>query len=639
MKKICWIIIMLLALTACQSNKAPQKSKLHILYVGGSADWDLDHFGRDSVAYEKNIKDRMASFEGMLKQYFDSVAIIDARDYKQEMSDLYDVTVMDGKPAPIAPRVMEKDAAGNIINYKSAGYLTEDFKRPMLTIGELGESLGRRIGLKTDWYCLCLDADAHHWVKDHPVFTGPFPVEMTVRMQATPSDAYHYAYFADGPIPDSIPMWQVQTKGYKTDAGFRIGMVARPWGFTDSPDAEYISSGVCAKTLDAVAIGRHGNFLHWGFAASPAYMTPESQTVLANAIVYIAQFAGQGVIARKYNDRIATREYLKELKYLSSREAYDERLLSDQEFDRMMLERQKVALVKKEKGEKLTQIDEMSFDYKTQPSMTFEAFMKRSQKTRFDMFGTDSKAYVEYYDSNRDYFYGGEGMYNLIVDEDVKSLGIPNNDKRLLDKAIEMLEKGTDTDKASRILARYTLCDFATPGEWRNWYNTNKDRFFFTEAGGWLFLVNTREPVVGNDYHARDAKPAGQNIRLENTDENNPVSVAVGIENAANGHKRVIIKMKIHSGYHIYANVAKSDPFIATTVEMQLPAGCQLAGELKKPSFKAFNDNGTTIYEDEISFAQEISGTGIVKCVVGYQCCDAHICMPPVKKEFSLEVK
>lgn len=36
-------------------------------------------------------------------------------------------------------------------------------------------------------------------------------------------------------------------------------------GFEDSPEAEVISSGVCAKSLDAVAIGRHGNFFHWGF--------------------------------------------------------------------------------------------------------------------------------------------------------------------------------------------------------------------------------------------------------------------------------------------------------------------------------------------------------------------------------------
>lgn len=39
-------------------------------------------------------------------------------------------------------------------------YLPEDFDRPAVMLVEMGETLGRRIGLKTDWYCLCLEADA-----------------------------------------------------------------------------------------------------------------------------------------------------------------------------------------------------------------------------------------------------------------------------------------------------------------------------------------------------------------------------------------------------------------------------------------------------------------------------------------------
>ena len=640
MKKIVSLLAVLLVLVACHNNKTTGKSNLRILYVGGSADWELEHFDNDTIAYNKSIGERMASFRDMLKQYFDSVAVINAKDYTQELSTQYDVTVMDGTPRPIQPKVIERDEAGNITAYKPAGYLTEDFDRPMVVIGELGEVLGRRIGLKTDWYCLCLDADAHHFKQDHPVFKEPFAVKMTIVNKPTPSDAYHYTYFYDGIMPDSLPMWQVQTKGYKSDPGFRVGMVSRPWGFLDSPDAEYISSGVCAKTLDAVAIGRHGNFLHWGFAASPAYMTPEAQTVLANAIVYIAKFAGQGVIARKYNDRIATREYLKEAKYYATKEAYESNLKLNQEFDQMMLERQKVALAKKEKGETLTSAEEASLSYQTAPPMTFEAFIKRHQKKLFNIIGMDIPAYQTYYDSNRDYFYGGEGTYNLVVDEDVKSLGIPNNDVRLLAKAIEMLEQGNDTDKAGRILSRYTLCNFETPAEWRNWFDTNKDKLFFTETGGWIFLVNSRG-AVGNDYHAREVKASSDNIRTEDTDEMNPVSVAAGIENGANGLKKVVVKMKIHPGYHIYANVAKSDPFIATKVSVELPAGYKPAGDLQKPSFKAYNDNGTTIYEDEITFIQEIEGTGAasVSCTVNYQCCDAHICMPPATKVFTLSVK
>jgi len=41
-----------------------------------------------------------------------------------------------------------------------------------------------------------------------------------------------------------------------------------------------------------VAIGRHGNFLHWGFAALSDDMTDEARDVFANAVVYIAGFAG-----------------------------------------------------------------------------------------------------------------------------------------------------------------------------------------------------------------------------------------------------------------------------------------------------------------------------------------------------------
>ena len=71
------------------------------------------------------------------------------------------------------------------------------------------------------------------------------------------------------------------------EAELRVGMVSRPGGFEDSPEAEIISGGVSGKTWDAVAIGRHGNFLHWGFAASPDDMTGEARDVFANAVVYM----------------------------------------------------------------------------------------------------------------------------------------------------------------------------------------------------------------------------------------------------------------------------------------------------------------------------------------------------------------
>ena len=382
MKNLFCLCILLLigSMQMSRASDKIEKQPLKVLYVGGSADIQvLNETISDSTALRKSIADRTAAFGEMLRQYFQTVKVVAAEDWTPEMSRAYDVTVMDGRPKAIKPAWQEKDASGKVIAYHSAVYLPESFDRPMVTIAEVGNTVGRGIGLKSDWYCLCLDADAHHWRAEHPIFKGPFPVKMTVRMCPTPSDAFHYAYFMDEPVPDSVLMWKVQNKGYQTHEGFRVGMVARPWGFEDSPDAEYISSGVCAKTLDAVAIGRHGNFLHWGFAASPADMTEEAKTVFANAIVYISRFAGQKPFVRKYNDRIATREYVKEQLYLSTREAWQEREKSDEEFAAEGLKLKKVVQEKQRRGEKLNRREEMFLNYEPQPPMSYADMLKRYQ--------------------------------------------------------------------------------------------------------------------------------------------------------------------------------------------------------------------------------------------------------------------
>ncbi len=642
MKKSIKIFGLILAAAMClQSPCAGQspaaKIDLRVLYVGGSADIQVAGAGTDTTTdeYRQSVRDRMDAFEAFLNDYFTTVEVVHADDYTQAMSDGYDVTVMDGRPKEIAPRFQDR---GKGI-YLTAGYLTEDFDRPMLTIGELGETLGRRIGIKNDWYCLCLDADAHHWRAEHPIFNGPFDVRMTVVDKPTPEGAYHYPYYYDGPIPDRIPMWRVQTKGYMTDEGFRVGMVARPWGYEDSPDAEYISSGVCAKTLDAVAIGRHGNYFHWGFAASPACMTAEAKPVLANAIVYISKFAGQTPVARKYNDRIATREYIKELKYLLTREYYEERKKSDAEWAEDMLRTKKEAQEKQARGEELNAGETRMLSFTPAPGRTFEEHLGFYGKNFYEMFGTDIPAYAKYFDENFDYFYGGEGSYVLTLDEDVKSLGIPNYDKRLLDVAIRLLETGADAARGRRILARYTLADFPDAVGWRNWYETNKDRLFWTESGGWLWLVDSREPGV-NDYRAREERLAIGRLAQGETSDAEPVALTADVVVMQDGARMLNIVAKIHPGYHIYDNVAQSDAFSPTTVEVSLPDGYAGSGGMKRPFGKFYNQSGTTVYEGTVVFSQELSGSGAgeVTCKVSYQCCDARICFPPQTKTLTVKL-
>jgi hypothetical protein len=340
------------------------------------------------------------------------------------------------------------------------------------------------------------------------------------------------------------------------------------------------------------------------------------------------------VIARKYEDRIATREYLKELKYLCTRESYEERMKSDENFYRQIEEAVPKLKERLAKGEKLSTGEMMLLSMRRPTTtVTFEDYVKRYQRDFFDIFGTDSDAYIKFYDENRNYFYS-YGSYHFEIDEDVKSLGIPNNDLRLLDVAINLWETGKDAEKARRILTRYTLVDFATPDEWRAWYEANKARLFFTESGGWLFLVNSREPGV-NDYHAKEARQKIAAIRPGETDDQQPVKVAANLIAKENGSKELVVKIKIHPGYHLYSNVAPEDPYIPTTLAFELPTGHALAGDLQLPPFHPFTSNGTTIYEDEIVFRQPIRGTGTgkVKCTVKYQCCDDHICFSPAAEE------
>lgn len=76
-----------------------------------------------------------------------------------------------------------------------------------------------------------------------------------------------------------------------------------------------------------------------------------------------------------------------------------------------------------------------------QPISSYIDYVKERAGELYEMFGTDVDKYSSYYTENRPYFYCKINEYGEILDEDAKSIGIANNDKRILDKAISMWEK------------------------------------------------------------------------------------------------------------------------------------------------------------------------------------------------------
>lgn len=477
-----------------------KKERLSVLYVGydpsipmdpGVTKSEIATGGMQAERFMQDVKTRFGSFESYLKQYFSKVGTVDARNYKKELSTAYDVTIFDQVVTPWKKQESIKGADGRSKN-NPAEYLTEDFDFATIFIGHTAPVMGQSIGLKLDWLCLCLDADAHHLKTEHPIFKGPFTVKMTMVEKPTPEGIYHYPSGKD--VPKQIPMWRVQKEGYLDGKGYRMGLVSRGEGFLDSPDAEYISSGVNTKDLDAVAIGRHGNFFLWGFSASPDYMTEEAKQVFANSVVYIKQFKGQKPIARKYNDRIETKASIDDIIIKLNIEAYEKYKKDLADFNDQIKKSSDALRAKKEKGEKLSEMEEMvlNMPVREMPSPTWEQYVQRTAREFFKPeYVQNVEALKKFLEENRKFMYSEpEGFYTLKIDEDLKKAGIGNDENTFLPYYIDLLKNGTDSQSASKILLRYTGLTMSAT-QWEEWLKKNSSKLFFTQAGGYKWLVDT----------------------------------------------------------------------------------------------------------------------------------------------------
>ncbi|WP_341214498.1 hypothetical protein [uncultured Wocania sp.] len=493
--------ILLAAMFLSLISVAQQKLDLKVLYVGFHPEKPMPESlgvlttgSLSTERFKEEYKHRYPAFMDYFNTHFNTVKGVDARDYTSILSADYDVTIFDHIPNPISEYKELTDENGQRIGYVSPKYIEDDFDHAAIFIGHAAPKMTSPLGSKLDWYCLCLDAHAHSINSKHPIFKGPLDVSLTMEDKPTPSTAFHYASGRN--LPENMPMWRVQTEGYLEGKGYRIGQVSSFDGFLDSPETEFISSGVCTKDINAVAIGRHGNFLLWGFSASPDYMTEESKKVFANAIYYMKQFKGHKIIAKKTEDIIFTRQYIDQIKYGLTDEGYQGYLELIRKWHDESEKGRMDAIQKRERGEKLTEEEAEMADRPSrprQPDMPWEDYVKRYMGGFFEEFGTNANAYITYLDENMEYlsYEKDKGYYGLIVDEDVKSLGVSNRQLELLTTCINMLEKDENTELANKILKRYTNVNFESANEWRNWYKNNKSNLFFTEAGGYKWLVNT----------------------------------------------------------------------------------------------------------------------------------------------------
>src|SRR5262245_27379171 len=126
---------------------------------------------------------------------------------------------------------------------------------------------------------------------DHAIFHAP--LEPKIETAPKPKPEGYDAWERD--LPAILPMWKVQDGELGKTVDY--GLVSQPYGFEDSPDCEYISSGVNSKGPKSLSLGRQGNWFLWGFAGDPTQMTDSARQVFLNSIVWMRKFDGKAPIA------------------------------------------------------------------------------------------------------------------------------------------------------------------------------------------------------------------------------------------------------------------------------------------------------------------------------------------------------
>ena len=642
---LCFMCVTLFLVAGGCHRDTDGKQGLKVLYVGFNPDRELPPrntahgAGIAESRYEEDMKGRMPAFEKLLKQYFTEVKTVDARDYEESMTEGYDVIVFDGVPEPVYPKQKETETEltpvakklVNVVDSKtlfSAHYFSDQYSKPTLFIGDKTGILGAALGLKLNWYCRCLDAHAYDVRVDHPIFQGPLLVDMKYERRIAPSSAISGVEGVT--TPGVMDMWRVQTEGYREGGRerYRQGLVAFGDGFEENGDGERIAGGVSDKYRNAVAIGRHGNFFMWGFAADPNYMTETAQRVFINAICYISKFDGKVPVTRKYENGYVTREKLRQQLALFERDTFEHYRGARMAYNEKLMELKREVEDLNAAGKEVPG-DLMGQAWpQPQKVMEYEEYVNSYLKRDRERAGcSNPEEYRAHLKENMDYFYGGKGNFSFRIDRDLKQLGIAVGDVRGLDRAIELLGGSLEErERGERLLTRYSMENFSTPVEWKNWLDTVRDRLIFTESCGYKFVDATKGMAINQIEKTQGG-----------VQQENPVSVL-----AIRVGKEIRIQFTMKEGFHIYANSGEEGAYVLTDVKFEYPKGIESDGKLKVPEGKVYEaDPKVKIYEKKVTLVQPISVTpadnkGVIICTVTYQACDNMICMPPVTEEIEV---
>ena len=277
---------------------------------------------------------------------------------------------------------------------------------------------------------------------DHPIFQG---VVLDLVELETP--AHYRSDYEAADLPAQMQGWRVQDGEIVKEIDY--GLVSSPYGFEDSPDAEWISSGVNSKGPHSVALGRHGNFFLWGFAGDPTQMTASGRKVFLNVLRYMRGFEGRTALV----ERVArSRESAPRLAHFMRGREQDDRTLQ---------------YCRQQFGVDIRQATEL-----------------------------DPDRLLEHLRLHREHLTQRRPDGPFQVDADLVELDTSNRELAFFEAIAGRLQASPDDELALRLLDRYAqdLKPPRTAPSLEAWLAEHRVRLFFSDVGGYRWFLAPNEP-------------------------------------------------------------------------------------------------------------------------------------------------
>jgi hypothetical protein len=372
---------------------------------------------------------------------------------------------------------------------------------------------------------------------------------------------------------------------------FLPGLVVSGEHLLEAEDSEIISGGINLKGDHGIALAREANIFHWGPAGDPRIMTEEARRVLVNTIVYMKQFDGAVQTVRRGV---------------------------------------------KHRGDAMGAIDSPYFTPQLLAEWVPDDVIKQTNR--------DQAKLKAIYEGQESFIWVPPGTSALSIDEDVRALGIPNNDIRLLEKCISQLDDESASARARRVLTRYTGLAFGGQAEWSDWLKANRKQLYFSDSYGYRFFTGPAGAGPMQD-HVRNVVAA---FVQPNTTDAAPVSVAAGFATANDlsyvgigDRMTLVVRMRIREGWHAYASVPEGNPMIPTQLDVKLPTSLRWAGEWRMSPVPASGEKdkkgGAVEQQGDVLFVRSLYLAGMpqhedgkitVRGELHFQACNALRCLP-----------